>query len=287
MSLAFARRPSIDEDLPWIHDSHDVPVYPLQPTAGIANAGLIESLDTPLWDAVNDLCTAIAGGKQACSQQRDMAGSMPLHRRVSLSRCVSYTPFRLETTQVLPAISEDSLSFLNANFDKMPAMAQQSGGNVARCISFDGAFFDARPHSKLPNDLPPRAHSKIMKAPRNAASLKGHASSIYHTGVQSIAATKARSGRSTPPMPGNTISRRKEAKPGDLKCPLCPAVFSRRDLIKRHVDAIHNDIRKFECNICGSRFKRSDNLRMHIRRHERRNEEQKQKAKSMQPLEKK
>eukprot|EP01108_Squamamoeba_japonica_P001247 TRINITY_DN1500_c0_g1_i2.p1 TRINITY_DN1500_c0_g1~~TRINITY_DN1500_c0_g1_i2.p1 ORF type:complete len:451 (+),score=132.91 TRINITY_DN1500_c0_g1_i2:177-1529(+) len=48
------------------------------------------------------------------------------------------------------------------------------------------------------------------------------------------------------------------------KCPQCASVFSRSSNLKRHIECVHNDIRKFECPHCDKAYKRKRDLDGHL-----------------------
>lgn len=50
-------------------------------------------------------------------------------------------------------------------------------------------------------------------------------------------------------------------------CKHCPETFSEKDLLKSHTKENHALPRNFLCNMCGDSFIRSEELKIHIRRH--------------------
>ncbi|CAC5412391.1 KRAB [Mytilus coruscus] len=51
------------------------------------------------------------------------------------------------------------------------------------------------------------------------------------------------------------------------KCPHCPLYCSSKNNLKRHVDRVHLNIKKYLCNECGKRFKGRDAYLYHAKRH--------------------
>ena len=54
--------------------------------------------------------------------------------------------------------------------------------------------------------------------------------------------------------------------PNDSQCPHCDKVFSQKAFLKRHISAVHEKIRKFQCNLCDSPFTDATPLRIHLKR---------------------
>ncbi|KAF8460158.1 hypothetical protein BDZ91DRAFT_664694 [Kalaharituber pfeilii] len=56
----------------------------------------------------------------------------------------------------------------------------------------------------------------------------------------------------------------------NIPCPYapqgCPRKFSTPKDRKRHVETVHDKLRPFACSVCGKRYGRKDNLRVHMKK---------------------
>ena len=52
----------------------------------------------------------------------------------------------------------------------------------------------------------------------------------------------------------------------DLKCPLCDYITSRKDVLKIHIEAVHEGLKNFDCKFCGKLFSQNSNLKKHLKR---------------------
>jgi len=50
-------------------------------------------------------------------------------------------------------------------------------------------------------------------------------------------------------------------------CPQCPASFSSKGSLERHMAGLHSQVAPFKCDTCGKAFKVKDSLRKHLRLH--------------------
>lgn len=51
---------------------------------------------------------------------------------------------------------------------------------------------------------------------------------------------------------------------GIFRCPECSVTFSRKDSMRRHQAAVHEQVRTFSCPVCFKCFKRQDHLKNHL-----------------------
>lgn len=52
-----------------------------------------------------------------------------------------------------------------------------------------------------------------------------------------------------------------------VSCPVCSKGFARDDLLKRHVEKVHKDVQKYECEECGKTFLTLSYLNDHMEKH--------------------
>eukprot|EP00188_Purpureofilum_apyrenoidigerum_P000485 Plantae.Rhodophyta-Purpureofilum_apyrenoidigerum.ctg12108.p1 GENE.Plantae.Rhodophyta-Purpureofilum_apyrenoidigerum.ctg12108~~Plantae.Rhodophyta-Purpureofilum_apyrenoidigerum.ctg12108.p1 ORF type:complete len:415 (-),score=52.03 Plantae.Rhodophyta-Purpureofilum_apyrenoidigerum.ctg12108:809-2053(-) len=68
-------------------------------------------------------------------------------------------------------------------------------------------------------------------------------------------------------------SRRKKVAESPVRCNLCNAEFSRKRDLRRHVEGVHEDLRRFKCDECSSAFTQQVHLKNHKKAvHEKRRE---------------
>ena len=75
-------------------------------------------------------------------------------------------------------------------------------------------------------------------------------------------------------LKNHSVSHLKENSLTDLpnwakpkKCDLCDNIYSDSKSLKKHVQAVHSQLKPYICQICGHKSSRKDNLKLHMRQH--------------------
>lgn len=233
------------------------------PLDGLVMESMLDTMDTPLYQAVQDLCNALAGGtprrvSQPLGAPAAIAPLRPMSVLSGSTQPTSHTP-----RAVTPALVKVQRQSTQSDLSTLLMNPQMN-------VSFGPGMYNNYSTTSSPL-LNQKSSASVLaataaEAPPTISAANGVTGTIKSSGVR--AKTRRNPAvRGPGAKPRTAAGRRGACSAEDLKCPMCSATFARRDLIKRHIDTIHRDLRNYSCTICDAKFKRSDNLRIHIQRH--------------------